>query len=91
MALDTEMKNILDRTDIAEDEKVKLYNHTLSRYLTLYHQRKQPLEMKLTSTSEDPVSTSDDIKEQVSTNNMNDKKDQKHTLENDVLGSSRYT
>ena len=92
LALDTEMKNILDRTDIAEDEKVKLYNQTLSRYLTLDHQRKQPLEMKLTSTSEDPVSTSDDLTEQVSTNNnMNDKKDQKHTLENDVLGSVPVT
>ena len=91
LALDTEMKNILDRTDIAEDEKVKLYNQTLSRYLTLDHQRKQPLEMKLTSTSEDPVSTSDDLKERVSTNNMNDKKDQKHTLENDVVGSVPVT
>ena len=92
LALDTEMKNILDRTDIAEDEKVKLYNQTLSRYLTLDHQRKLPLEMKLTSKLEDPVSTSDDLKEQVSTNNnMNDKKDQKHTLENDVLGSVPVT
>ena len=92
LALDTEMKNILDRTDLAEDEKVKLYNQTLSRYLTLDHQRKQPLEMKLTSKLEDPVSTSDDLKEQVSTNNnMNDKKDQKHTLETDVLGSVPVT
>ena len=48
--------------------------------------------MKLTSKLEDPVSTSDDLKEQVSTNNnMNDKKDQKHTLENDVLGSVPVT
>ena len=91
LALDTEMKNILDRSDVTEDEKIKLYNHTLSRYLTLDHQRKQPLEMKLTST-EVPVSTSDEIKEQVSTNsNTNDKKDQKHTLESDVLGSVPVT
>ena len=91
LALDTEMKNILDRSDVTEDEKIKLYNHTLSRYLTLDHQRKQPLEMKLTST-EVPVPTSDEIKEQVSTNsNTNDKKDQKHTLESDVLGSVPVT
>ena len=56
LALDTEMKNILDRSDVTEDEKIKLYNHTLSRYLTLDHQRKQPLEMKLTS-AEVPIST----------------------------------
>ena len=89
LALDTEMKNILDRNDVTEDEKIKLYNHTLSRYLTLDHQRKQPLEMKLTS--KDPVSTSDDIKEQVSTSNTNDTMDQKHTLESDVLGSVPVT
>ncbi len=46
--LDTEMKEILDRRDISEDEKVKLYNQILSRYLTFDNQRKQPLEMKLT-------------------------------------------
>ncbi len=46
--LDTEMKDILDRRDISEDEKVKLYNQILSRYLTFDNQRKQPLEMKLT-------------------------------------------
>ena len=42
-ALDNEMKDILNRNDLPEEEKLKLYNQILSRYLKLDKQRKEPL------------------------------------------------
>lgn len=85
IALDTEMKNILERTDIDEDEKVKLYNQTLSRYLTLDKQRKQPLEMKLTSTERLEGQNLNNHNEKDSVSSSSD--EHKHGLEDDVLVS----
>ncbi len=51
LSLDKEMKDILDRNDLSEDEKIKLYNHILNRYLKVDSQRKQPIEMKFTAES----------------------------------------
>ena len=54
--LDSEMNDILDSKGLNDEQKAKLYNQVLPRYLTYYHQRKgQPLHMKLTTPK--PVET----------------------------------
>lgn len=48
--LDVEMSEILSNKHLDDEEKAKLYNQALQRYLTFYDQRKaQPLHVKLTS------------------------------------------
>ena len=53
--LDTEMSGILSRHDIGDDEKVKLYNQAMQKYLEFDRQRKvkEPLAVKLVSSDED--------------------------------------
>ena len=47
--LDSEMGQILSSKELNDDEKARLYNQVLQRYLTYYDQRKgQPLQVKLT-------------------------------------------
>ena len=54
--LDSEMTDILSSKQLDDDEKAKLYNQVLQRYLTYYDQRKgQPLHVKLTTPK--PVET----------------------------------
>ena len=54
--LDSEMTNTLSSTQLDDEEKAKLYNQVLQRYLTYYDQRKgQPLHVKLTTPK--PVET----------------------------------
>ena len=49
--LDGEMDNILSSKQLEDEEKAKLYNQVLQRYLNYYDQRKgQPLNVKLTTT-----------------------------------------
>ncbi len=86
LALDSEMKNILARSDLSEEEKIKLYNQTLSRYLAVDSQRKQPLEMKVTTSSSHLLSTNEDDS---SLNEANGSNNAKKTsgIENDVLNS----
>ncbi|CAH3170470.1 unnamed protein product [Porites lobata] len=51
------MGNILESKQLGDEEKAKLYNQVLQRYLTYYDQRKgQPLHVKLTApkTTETP-------------------------------------
>ena len=48
--LDSEMTEILSSKQLDDEEKAKLYNQVLQRYLTYYDQRKgQPLHVKLTT------------------------------------------
>ena len=55
-SLDSEMGDILSSKQLDDDEKAKLYNQVLQRYLTYYDQRKgQPLHVKLTAPN--PVET----------------------------------
>ena len=54
--LDSEMTDILSSKQLDDEEKAKLYNQVLQRYLTYYDQRKgQPLHVKLTAPK--PVET----------------------------------
>lgn len=54
--LDSEMTDILSSKQLDDEEKEKLYNQVLQRYLTYYDQRKgQPLHVKLTTPK--PVET----------------------------------
>jgi len=52
--LDQEMRNILDRGELSEDEKVKHYQQTLSKYLTMksqkQHEASKPIQVQLTTT-----------------------------------------
>ncbi|CAH3121941.1 unnamed protein product [Porites lobata] len=55
--LDSQMGEILESKQLGDEEKAKLYNQVLQRYLTCYDQRKgQPLHVKLTTpkTTETP-------------------------------------
>ena len=55
--LDSQMGDILESKQLGDEEKAKLYNQVLQRYLTYYDQRKgQPLHVKLTTpkTTETP-------------------------------------
>ena len=46
--LDSRMGDILESKQLDDEEKAKLYNQVLQRYLTYYDQRKgQPLHVKL--------------------------------------------
>ena len=48
--LDSEMGDILSSKQLDDEEKAKLYNQVLQRYLTYYDQRKgQPLHVKVTT------------------------------------------
>ena len=42
MREDTDMSNILQRTDLGDDEKQKLYYANLERYLDLWRQKDRP-------------------------------------------------
>ena len=54
--LDSEMNDILYSKQLNDEQKAKLYNQVLQRYLTYYDQRKgQPLHVKLTTPK--PVET----------------------------------
>ena len=51
--LDSEMDNILSRQDMTDDEKLKLYNQVLQKYLEYDSQRKEkhPLHVKVVNPS----------------------------------------
>ena len=54
--LDSEMNDILYSKQLADEQKAKLYNQVLQRYLTYYDHRKgEPLHVKLTTPK--PVET----------------------------------
>ena len=46
--LDLELKDILDRTDLAPYDKLQLYNQVLQRYMAFYsHSSKRPVTFKV--------------------------------------------
>ena len=62
--LDTEMNEILSSKEIDDEQKAKLYNQVLQRYLSYYDQRKaQPLHVKLTTPKPIETPKPEEIKE----------------------------
>lgn len=51
--LDDDMKKLLERQDVTDEDKIKLYNQTLRRYTILNRQRSAPLTMNLQTSTED--------------------------------------
>ena len=45
--IDTDMRQLLERQDLTDDQKIKLYHQTLQRYIELNKQRMAPLTMTL--------------------------------------------
>ena len=45
--LDADMRQLLERQDLTDEEKIKRYHQTLQRYLVLNRQRRAPLTMSL--------------------------------------------
>ena len=52
--LDRDMKTVLDRMDLDEDEKVKLYNQILQRYVSYHDKINQPLRVQITQSQSKP-------------------------------------
>ena len=48
-SLDAEMRELLERENLSDDDKIKLYHQTLQRYINLNKQRSAPLAMTLES------------------------------------------
>ena len=62
--LDSEMNDILSSKQLNDEEKAKLYNQVLQRYLTYYDQRKgQPLHVKLATPKSLETPKPEEIKE----------------------------
>lgn len=63
-SLDSEMTDIVSRKQLDDEEKAKLYNQVLQRYLTYYDQSKsEPLHVKLTTPKTDETSKPEDNEE----------------------------
>ena len=45
--LDADMRQLLERQDLTDEEKIKQYHQTLQRYVVLNRQRRRPLTMTL--------------------------------------------
>ena len=45
--LDAEMRDLLERQNLSDEDKIKLYHQTLHRYINLNKQRMAPLTMTL--------------------------------------------
>lgn len=45
--LDTDLRKLMERQDLSEGDKIKLYQQTLQRYIALNNQRMAPLSMTL--------------------------------------------
>ena len=54
--LDLEMNSLLKRQDMTQEEKVKLYDQTLPRYLTYYDKRMQK-PVRVSMVHPEPVAT----------------------------------
>ena len=54
-ALDSELREILQRDDLGEEEKARLYQQVLQRYLTLRHKRdEEPIRLKVDGEKSEP-------------------------------------
>ena len=56
-SLDKEMQQILQRTDVADDEKAKLYQHTLQQYRAFIDKRKEPVKISIVPSQSTPDNT----------------------------------
>ena len=52
--LDDDMRGVLDRQDIGEEEKVKFYNQILRRYVTYEDKLNQPMKVQITHSPAPP-------------------------------------
>ena len=78
--LDSEMNNLLKRQDMTQDEKVKLYDQTLQRYLTYYDKRmRKPVRVSMVHP--EPVET-EEIEEE-----LPEESEPPGEIENDILES----
>ena len=65
--IDSDMKKILDRTDLSAFDKMQLYGQTLQRYLRMDTQRgKQSLNITLTSEGKKPPKKEEVVEEPTS-------------------------
>ena len=53
VTLDNDMRAVLDRRDLSDDEKVRQYNQILQRYLEYYNHLKTPFPSKEANTVKD--------------------------------------
>ena len=51
-SLDADMRDLLERQDLSDEDKIKLYHQTLHRYIHLNRQRTAPLTMTLETKKE---------------------------------------
>ena len=78
--LDSEMNSLLKRQDMTQDEKVKLYDQTLQRYLTYYDKRMQK-PVRVSMVHPEPVET-EEIEEE-----LPEESEPPGEIENDILES----
>ena len=78
--LDSEMNSLLKRQDMTQDEKVKLYDQTLQRYLTYYDKRMQK-PVRVSMVHPEPVETEEIEKE------LPEESEPPGEIENDILES----
>ena len=84
--LDSEMSDILSSNQLDDEEKAKLYNQVLQRYLTYYDQRKgQPIHMKLTTPK--PVDSPEQKEAKDTTEQPAPEKSVLSTVEEEVMKS----
>ena len=84
--LDSEMTDILSSNQLDDEEKAKLYNQVLQRYLTYYDQRKgQPIHVKLTTPK--PVETPKQEEAKYTTEEPAPEKPVLSTVEEEVMKS----
>ena len=57
-SIDAEMGKLLERQDLNDDQKIKLYHQTLQRYMELNSQRMAPLTMTLKAETDNPATPS---------------------------------
>ena len=77
--LDSEMNSLLKRQDMTQDEKVKLYDQTLQRYLTYDKRMQKPVRVSMVHP--EPVETEEIEKE------LPEEPEPPGEIENDILES----
>ena len=86
--LDSEMTEILSSKHLDDEEKAKLYNQVLQRYLTYYDQRKgQPLHVKLTTPKSVEAPKPEESKEKVTSKDSSELETIPTAVEQEVMKS----
>ena len=83
--LNTEMDDVLQRQDMTQDEKAKLYDQSLQRYLTYYDKRMQK-HIRVSVVPPTPVET-----EETETEELPKEPEPPGEIENDILESGPAT